>query len=253
MKSCVTEIFILFSWQQSRKKIQSKNRNKKRKEDLEKANEDLSKTRETLAKTKENLTKEKETVTRTLEQTGSTKINTPCEDRVFLSSEWLGDYQRMGNLEERAGPHQTGGPWEAGSFKGEAGGPVTDKRTRTQDRGSTGLSSGVLAETLVTIFPIRPLEETTHRRSAGTTNEARFGESPTTLKLAVSGLSESAEEDANKVLDSVLPVRKPLRPALHETEATETLVSLKESPRFAISLGLLSTAAPSSGQLSYKR
>jgi hypothetical protein len=124
------------------------------------------------------------------------------------------------------------------------------KSAETQDRESTSLSSEVLAETLV-IFPTRPLAETTHGRSAGT--ETPLGESPASSKFAVSGLSESAEEDSNKVLDSVLPVRKPLRPALHETEAAENLASLEKSPLHAVSLGLVSPAALSFGRQSYKR
>jgi hypothetical protein len=122
------------------------------------------------------------------------------------------------------------------------------KSAETQDRESTSLSSGILAETLVTIFP---LAETTHGRSVGTV--APLLESPTTPKFAVSGLTESTEECSNKVLDSVLPASKPLIPAVHETEATKNLVSLEKSPLHAISLGLLSTAALSFGRQSYKR
>jgi hypothetical protein len=125
------------------------------------------------------------------------------------------------------------------------------KSAETKDRDSTRLSSGIPAESLVTIFPTRPLAETTHGRSAG--SETPFGESPATSKFAVSGLPERAEEDSDKVLDSVLPASKPLRPALHETEATENLVSLEKSPRHGVSLGLVSTAALSYGRQSYKR
>ncbi len=155
---------------------------------------------------------------------------------------------------------ETSGEIEAGSLNGskernpssKSSGTSAEtfhgKSAETHDRESTCLSSGILAETLVTIFP---LAETTHGRSAGT--ETPLGESPASSKFAVSGLTESAEEDSNKVLDSVLLVRKPLRPALHETEAAENLVSLEKSPLHGVSLGLVSTAALSFGRQSYKR
>jgi hypothetical protein len=123
------------------------------------------------------------------------------------------------------------------------------KPTETQDRESTSLSSGKLANTSVRSLT-RHSADTLHGRSAGTTSAALLEESPVSSKLAVSVQSESAED---KVLDSIIPASKPLRPALHETEAAENLVSLEESPRHAISLGLVSTAALSFGRQSYKR
>jgi hypothetical protein len=126
------------------------------------------------------------------------------------------------------------------------------KSTETQDTESTSLSSGKLAKTSIRSLT-RHLAGTLHGRSAGTTSAALLGESPESSTLAVSGQSESAEEDTNRVLDSLLSASKPLRPALHETEATENLVSLEKSPLHGVSLGLVSTAALSFGRQSYKR
>jgi hypothetical protein len=159
---------------------------------------------------------------------------------------------------------ETSGEIEAGSLNGSkernssskssgtSAETLHSKPTETQDRESTSLSSGKLAKTSDRSLTGH-LAGTLHGISAGTTSAALLGESPESSTLAVSGQSESAEEDSNRVLDSLLPASKPLRPALHETEATENLVSLEKSPLHGVSLGHVSTAALSFGRQSYKR
>jgi hypothetical protein len=192
-------------------------------------------------------TKSVSLTTRTLlEKSTECAARIPYRESSELLTETLGE-QTIGTI------NRSDASKSLGTSAGTSVGTSQGRSAETHARESTSLSSGILEETLVTIFPTRPLAETTHGRSVGT--EAPFGESPATSKFAVSGLSESTEEDSNRVpvLDSLLPASKPLRPALHETEATENLVSLEKSPRHGVSLGLVSTAAPSFGRQSYKR